>query len=130
MDNIEEAESEDNDDEYFYYDKRLPYFNRLLNNNIKNSMKKSNHVKDVLNEVKEVLLKLKYKGLMNDHFKEEGLNKLVVPPLTRWQYHFQMCESILKIREHMPIICNWAGADNISVSEYGEVEGIAKIFKL
>ena len=52
MDNIEEAESEDNDHEYFYYDKRLPCVNHLLNNNIKNSMKMSNHVKDVLNEVK------------------------------------------------------------------------------
>ena len=116
--------------ECLLYNKRIPCVNHILNNNIKNAVLKIKGVIKTLNEAKEVIRKLKGKGSVNDYFKQNNLPKLILPPLTRWQYFSQMCNSLLKIKDHMPTLCNIAKINNITIEAYEEIEKLNKTFIL
>lgn len=133
---VEMSDNEDiepNDEDFFTefaYDKRIPCVNHLLNNNIKVSVGNVQRVKDILQKTKAFINKLKGKGVVNDYLRENNLSKLLVPPLTRWQYYNQMCSSLLKIKSHIPNICNLAQTDNLTIDEYKSIEKLNATFEI
>lgn len=114
----------------FAYDKRITCFNHLLNNNIKVSVGNVQWVKDTLQKTKAFIKKLKEKRVVNDYLKRNNLSKLLAPPLTRWQYYNQICSYLLNIKSHMPIICNLAQTDNLTIDVYKSIEKLNATFEI
>lgn len=128
-DNIKEIDDQD----IFFevcYSKRIPCSNHILNNNLKNSINACESVKKIVKDVKDLIKKLKYKGVVIDYIKEKKLSKLLLPPETRWQYCYQMLTSLITIRASLPHLCSLAGIDNLSVLQYQEIESLLKILEL
>lgn len=114
----------------FSYNKRIPCADHLLNNNLKSTILKNNHVQDVMTRVQGLIRKLKGKGKVVDFFFQNKLTKLILPPLTRWQYHIQMIDSILRIKNYMPTICQLVPVDNLSLADYETIEKLQKLFRI
>lgn len=112
------------------YSKRIPCTNHILNNNLKCSISLCETVNEILQSAKSLIKKLKHKGTVVDYFVEKKLPKLILPPKTRWQYFFDMTNSLLLLKEHMPHICSFAQVDNLTISQYDKIKSLNGIFKL
>lgn len=104
------------------YNKRFPCINHILNNNIKVAMPKAQGVFKLVKSVKSIISTLKNKGTVNDYIKQNKLPSLLLPPSTRWQYHYQMAKSFIDLKNHMPTLCHLGNIDNISLSETETLE--------
>ena len=112
------------------YNKRIPCINHILNNNLKNSVAKVPEIQETLRDAKEFIRKIKGRGAVNDYMKANKVQKLLLPPLTRWQYFSEMCNSLLKAKHHFPIICNLAQTDNLTIDTYKSLEKLNSTFEI
>lgn len=136
---VEEVEMDENiaDDEIsddafseVCYSKRIPCTNHILNNNLKKAIKSCEPVRKIIREAKNLIKKLRFKGTVIDYMREKKLNKLLLPPKTRWQYCYQMLTSLIAIKSSVSHLCSLAGVDNLTIAQYEEIESLLKILTL
>ena len=110
--------------------KRIACSNHLLNNNLKCVIMKNELIVDLLCRVKSLVRSFKYKQVVCDFMKEKGLKKFILPPATRWTYHYELIKSFLANAEEIPYICSLIKIDNISVSDYDSLKKLSAILEL
>ena len=60
-------------------------------------------------------------GVVVDLIVKNKLQKFKLPPLTRWQYLFEMTNSLISLRSKMTEICSPARFDNLTISQYEKI---------
>ena len=128
-DNDDFSVDEDETEPEFSVQKRIPCLNHVLNNNLKIVVPKQERPMNFLNKIKEIIRKLRFKGIVNDYCRKHKIPKLLLPPLTRWRYYFHMCRSVLNARPYLHEICSLANVDILTIREFEMIESMCEIFE-
>ena len=110
--------------------KRIACVDHILNNNLKCSVNSDDLLSKTLNKLVKIARVLKYNGKVLDHLKKNNLQRIKLPPPTRWQYHYEMIESYKKLENEMPILCSIASIDNLTISETILINDFSKILQI
>lgn len=110
--------------------KRIPCCNHILNNNLKYSIKKCDYLTSFFIKVKKFIKCFKFKGIIIDYLNTKNLPWFVLPPSTRWLYHYHMIDKLLKLKEHIPQMCDLLQIDNITVCDYSLLASLKNLFEL
>ena len=112
------------------YKKRIACTNHILNNNLKYGIKHTQNVSTLMIEAKDKIKSLKNIGVVVDFMVKNKLSKFKLPPLTRWQYFFEMTNALISLKSKMPEICSLAKVDNLTISQYEKIESLNKILTI
>ena len=96
--------------------RRIGCTNHAINNNLKSGIKNSS-IENFIKKAIDLLVKIKSKGICADILNEKNAT-IILPPPTRWTYHFDCFNNMIKIREAIAICCQKLNIDNLANSEY------------
>lgn len=111
--------------------KRIACMDRIFNNNnLKVSIKSDKDFVSIIVKIQELLKSLRNNGQVNGYLIENNQIKLALLPTTRWQLHYDLIESFIKLEDHIPTLCLKIRKDNLNLAEYDTIEAFFKLLKM